>query len=83
MEQQANGAAAGENTAALMEEKIYSLKRRLEAKLVRSQPKAHWGAMVEDCEIILNHLKSGEHDGADQEKVSRTVLARNQNDKST
>jgi hypothetical protein len=82
MEQQATGAAAGESAAALMEEKINILKRRLEAKLARSHPKAHWEGMVEDCEIILNHLESRQYDGAGQEKGSQTVLASDQDDKS-
>jgi hypothetical protein len=58
MEQQATWAAAGSSTAALMEEKISRLKGRLAEKLARPHTRAHWKGMVEDCEIILNHLES-------------------------
>jgi hypothetical protein len=59
MEPQASWAAAGDKTAALMEEEINRLKGHFEEKLARSHTKAHWEGMVEDCEIILNHLESG------------------------
>ncbi len=58
MEQQATGTAAGECTAAFMEEKIKRLKSRLEEKRARSFTEAYWEGMIEDCEIILNHLDS-------------------------
>jgi hypothetical protein len=40
------------------EEKIARLKRLLEEKLARSHIRARWAGMVEDCQIILNHLES-------------------------
>jgi hypothetical protein len=40
------------------EEKIARLKRLLEEKLARSHMRARWAGMVEDCQVILNHLES-------------------------
>jgi hypothetical protein len=76
MEQQATGAAAGESTLALTADKINRLKGGLEAKLAQPHVKAHWEGMFEDCEIILNHLASQEHDRSGQENAVRTVPAR-------
>jgi len=57
-EQQEAWAAVEGSTGALMEEKINRLKGSLEEKMSRSQAKARWAGMVEDCDIILHHLGS-------------------------
>jgi len=56
MEQTTTSADDGINSAAFMEAKINKLKGRLQETLARSHAPAHWEGMLEDCEIILNHL---------------------------
>jgi hypothetical protein len=58
MEQQATLANAGKNVAAFMEADFNKLKGRLEEKAARSHAAARWEGMIEDCQIILNHLES-------------------------
>jgi hypothetical protein len=55
-EQKITLADSGAVTPAIMKEQINRLKGQLEAKLARTQSKARWEGMVEDCEILLNHL---------------------------
>jgi crotonobetainyl-CoA:carnitine CoA-transferase CaiB-like acyl-CoA transferase len=59
MENQGNWAATGRSTTAFSEEKIKKLKNRLEEARARSHTRSHWEGMLEDCEIILNHLETG------------------------
>jgi hypothetical protein len=58
-EQSANLAAGEESPEPLTEKEISRLKGVLEEKLARSHVRARWAGMVEDCEILLNHLESG------------------------
>lgn len=48
-----------ENAAAVFtQEDIKNLKGRLEEKQARSHGTAHWKRMIEDCDLILEHLES-------------------------
>jgi len=58
IEQQPTLAEDGKGMAEFMAAKIHRLKGRLEETRSRSHTRAHWQGMIEDCEIILNHLES-------------------------
>jgi hypothetical protein len=57
-QQESTGTAAEGFTAESMEKRITQLKGYLEEKRSRSCAKARWEGMIEDCELILNHLGS-------------------------
>ena len=58
IELQATLPAGEQSMEPLTEEKIARLKGLLEEKLARSHMRARWAGMVEDCQVILNHLES-------------------------
>jgi len=74
IDQQAASTNAGKSTTAFTEENIKRLKGRLEEARARSHTRSHWEGMIEDCEIILNHLQSRKRtDG--NENVPRNAYA--------